>query len=41
MLDHSTMRRGQIVGMIRMLGYQPPGVSAMDYYLAGEPTVTA
>ena len=41
MLDHSTMHRGPIVGMIRILGYQPPGVSAMDYYLAGEPTVTA
>jgi uncharacterized damage-inducible protein DinB len=36
-LDHSTLHRGQVVGMIRMLGHQPPSVSPMDYYLAGEP----
>jgi uncharacterized damage-inducible protein DinB len=35
-LEHSTLHRGQIVGMIRMLGYQPPPNSPMDYYLAGE-----
>jgi steroid delta-isomerase-like uncharacterized protein len=36
-LEHSTPHRGQVVGMIRMLGYLPPAVSPMDYYLAGEP----
>ena len=35
-LEHSTLHRGQVVGMIRMLGYQPPPNSPMDYYLAGE-----
>lgn len=33
-LNHSTMHRGQVVGMMRMLGHQPPATSAMDYYLA-------
>src|SRR5208282_2821580 len=36
-LEHSTLHRGQVVGMIRMLGHQPPPNSPMDYYLAGEP----
>lgn len=40
-LEHSTMHRGQVMGMIRMLGHQPPSTSPMDYYLAGEPPVTA
>jgi uncharacterized damage-inducible protein DinB len=40
-LEHSIMHRGQVVGMIRMLGHQPPPNSPMDYYLAGEPTVSA
>jgi len=39
-LEHSTMHRGQIIGMIRMLGHQPPANSPMDYYLAGEPAVS-
>lgn len=34
-LEHSTLHRGQVVGMIRMLGHQPPAHSPMDYYLAG------
>ncbi len=38
-LEHSTLHRGQIVGMIRMLGRTPPAVSPMDFYLAGEPAV--
>jgi uncharacterized damage-inducible protein DinB len=40
-LEHSTMHRGQVVGMIRMLGHQPPPNSPMDFYLAGEPAVSA
>lgn len=40
-LEHSTLHRGQVVGMIRMLGHQPPANSPMDYYLAGEPAVSA
>jgi len=35
-LEHSTFHRGQIVGMIRMLGHTPPGIHRMDYYLAGK-----
>jgi len=38
-LEHSTLHRGQVVGMIRMMGHQPPPNSPMDYYLAGEPTM--
>lgn len=34
-LEHSTLHRGQIIGMIRMLGHTPPGIHRMDYYLAG------
>jgi len=40
-LEHSTMHRGQVMGMIRMLGHQPPPNSPMDFYLAGEPAVSA
>jgi uncharacterized damage-inducible protein DinB len=36
-LEHSTLHRGQVMGMIRMLGHQPPVNSPMDFYLAGEP----
>jgi len=39
-LVHSTLHRGQIVGMLRMLGHQPPANSPMDYYLAGEPVIS-
>jgi len=35
-LEHSTFHRGQIVGMIRMLGRTPPAIHRMDFYLAGE-----
>jgi uncharacterized damage-inducible protein DinB len=38
-LEHSTLDRAQVVGMIRMLGHQAPANSPMDYYLAGEPVV--
>jgi uncharacterized damage-inducible protein DinB len=36
-LEHSTLHRGQIVGMIRMLGHTPPAIHRMDFYQAGEP----
>jgi uncharacterized damage-inducible protein DinB len=36
-LDHSTLHRGQLVGMFRMLGHKPPAINRMDYYLAPEP----
>jgi|ERR1700722_8391210 uncharacterized damage-inducible protein DinB len=34
-LDHSQFHRGQVVGMIRGLGYTPPTTSRADYWLAG------
>lgn len=39
-LEHSTLHRGQVVGMIRMMDHQPPPNSPMDYYLAGEPATS-
>lgn len=35
-LDHSSLHRGQVIGMFRMLGRQPPAVSPMDYYLSNQ-----
>jgi uncharacterized damage-inducible protein DinB len=35
-LEHSTLHRGQIIGMIRALGYTPPAIHRMDFYLASE-----
>lgn len=32
-LDHSIFHRGQIIGMIRTLGYLPPAINRMDYFL--------
>jgi uncharacterized damage-inducible protein DinB len=36
-LEHSTQHRGQIVGMIRMLGYTPPAIHRLGFYQASEP----
>jgi uncharacterized damage-inducible protein DinB len=36
-LEHSTLHRGQIVGMIRMLRHTPPAIHRLDFYQAGEP----
>jgi len=36
MLDHSTLHRGQVVGMIRSLDHQPPAINRMDYFLVAE-----
>ncbi len=33
-MAHSTLHRGQVIGMIRMLGHQPPAINVMDYYLS-------
>ena len=35
-LEHSTLHRGQIVGMIRMLGHTPPAIHRLDFEQAGE-----
>jgi len=32
MVNHSTLHRGQIIGMLRMLGKQPPQTDLMSYY---------
>ena len=33
MVNHSTMHRGQVIAMLRMLGKQPPDTNLMSYYL--------
>ena len=33
MINHSTMHRGQIIAMLRMLGEQPPDTNLMSFYL--------
>jgi uncharacterized damage-inducible protein DinB len=33
-MNHSTLHRGQVVGMVRALGRKPPNVDLMSYYLA-------
>ena len=40
-LEHSALHRGQVVGMIRMLGHPPRATSPKDYYLAGEANTSA
>jgi len=39
-LEHSTLHRGQIIGMIRMLGQAPPAINRMDFCLEGEPALS-
>jgi uncharacterized damage-inducible protein DinB len=34
--EHSTFHRGQVVGMIRTLGHEPPAIHRMDFYVAEE-----
>ncbi len=34
-VNHSTLHRGQVVGMLRQLGKQPPNVDIMTFYLGG------
>jgi uncharacterized damage-inducible protein DinB len=33
MINHSTMHRGQVIAMLRMLGEQPPDTNLMSFYL--------
>lgn len=33
MVNHSTMHRGQVIAMLRMLGKQPPDTNLMTFYL--------
>lgn len=33
MVNHSTMHRGQVIAMLRMLGKQPPDTNLMSFYL--------
>jgi len=40
-LEHSTLHRGQVIGMIRALGHTPPAIHRMDFYLAGEVAVSS
>ena len=34
MVNHSTLHRGQITGMLRAIGTQPPNTDLMTYYLS-------
>jgi uncharacterized damage-inducible protein DinB len=34
MVNHSTLHRGQVISMLRMLGKQPPSGDIMGYYLS-------
>lgn len=33
MINHSTLHRGQVISMIRILGHQPPSTDLMTFYL--------
>ena len=33
MINHSTMHRGQVIAMLRMIGRQPPDTNLMSFYL--------
>ncbi len=33
-VNHATLHRGQVVGMLRQLGKQPPNVDTMTYYMS-------
>jgi uncharacterized damage-inducible protein DinB len=33
-VNHATLHRGQVVGMLRQLGKQPPNVDIMTYYMS-------
>jgi uncharacterized damage-inducible protein DinB len=33
-VNHSTLHRGQVIGMLRQLGKQPPNVDIMTFYLS-------
>jgi uncharacterized damage-inducible protein DinB len=34
LVNHGTLHRGQVMGMIRQLGITPPGTDLMHYYMA-------
>jgi uncharacterized damage-inducible protein DinB len=34
-VNHATLHRGQVVGMLRQLGKQPPNVDIMTFYISG------
>jgi uncharacterized damage-inducible protein DinB len=33
LVNHGTLHRGQVMGMIRQLGIAPPGTDLMRYYM--------
>ena len=33
LVNHGTLHRGQVMGMIRQLGIVPPGTDLMHYYM--------
>lgn len=36
LVNHGTLHRGQVMGMIRQLGIAPPGTDLMHYYMTAE-----
>jgi uncharacterized damage-inducible protein DinB len=36
LVNHSTLHRGQVIGMVRSLGIQPPNVDLLSYYMSQE-----
>jgi uncharacterized damage-inducible protein DinB len=36
LVNHSTLHRGQVIGMLRSLGIQPPNVDLLSYYMSQE-----
>ena len=37
LVNHGTLHRGQVMGMIRQLGITPPGTDLLHYYMAAMP----
>ncbi len=33
MVNHATLHRGQIIGMLRQLGHQPPNLDIISFYM--------
>ena len=37
LVNHGTLHRGQVMGMIRQLGIAPPGTDLLHYYMTAMP----
>ena len=41
LVNHGTLHRGQVMGMIRQLGIEPPGTDLMHYYMTAMQSLQA